>query len=68
MKKYAESRHGYPADPLIDEVRAIRAKIWRSYGNDLERGIADLRKLEKRPGVKLVRLAPKRVPRKRKAS
>jgi hypothetical protein len=68
MKKSAESRHGYPPDPLIDEVRAIRKQIWDGYGNDLKTGVADLRRLQKALGVKVVSLSLRRVKKRRKAS
>ena len=64
-KKTSDS---YPPDPLIDEVRAIRKKIWAGYGHDLKTGVADLRRLQKSRNLKVVTLSPRRIKKRRKAS
>lgn len=57
-------------DPIVDEVRAIRAAIAEEHGNDLKRIIAAFRRKEGADGRRVVDLTAKRAPKghaKRKA-
>jgi hypothetical protein len=49
-------------DPIVDEVRAIRAAIAAEHGNDLKRIIAAFRKKEGADGRRVVDLSTKRAP------
>jgi hypothetical protein len=51
-------------DPIVEEVRAIRAKIAAEHGNDLEAIIRALKQKEGADGRRVVNLAAKRVPKK----
>ena len=44
-----------PADPLIDEVRAIRKEISDEFGNDVVRLCEHLRQVEKQYADRIVR-------------
>ncbi len=44
-----------PADPLIEEVRLWRRKLWEQFGDDPERVYNHLRELEKAHAGRLVR-------------
>jgi hypothetical protein len=35
-----------PSDPLIDEIRVVRARIWREHGNDIERVVQHYMELQ----------------------
>ena len=48
-------------DPIVDEVRAIRAKIAAEHGNDLEAIIRALKQKEGTDGRRVVNLAARRV-------
>jgi hypothetical protein len=57
-------------DPIVDEVRAIRAAIAEEQGNDLKRIVAAFRRKEGADGRRVVDLTAKRAPKghsKRKA-
>ena len=45
---------GVPADPLIDEVRAIRRAISEQFGNDVDRLCDHLQELERQHPERLV--------------
>ncbi len=45
MTEKHEPRH---VDPLIDEVREIRARLWAEAGEDLDRAAAEMRRVEER--------------------
>ena len=47
-------------DPIVEEVRAIRAKIAAEHGNDLEAIIQVLKQKEGADGRRVVSLAAKR--------
>jgi hypothetical protein len=49
-------------DPIVDEVRAIRAKIAAEHGNDLGAIIRALKQKEGADGRRVVNFAAKRVP------
>ena len=49
-----------PADPLIDEVRAIRRAISEQFGNDVDRLCDHLQKLEQQHPERLVEPASPR--------
>lgn len=51
-------------DPIVDEVRAIRAAIAQEHGNDLKAIIAALKRKEGADGRRVVSLAAKRAPKK----
>ena len=51
-------------DPIVDEVRAIRAKIAAEHGNDLATIIRALKQTEGAEGRGVVNLAAKRVQKK----
>jgi hypothetical protein len=56
-------------DPIVDEVRAIRATIAREHGNDLKAIIAALKRKEGSDGREVVSFAgsrPAKAPAKRK--
>lgn len=44
-------------DPIVDEVRTVREKIWAEYGGDIERLSKDARAIAKEWGMK-TRKAP----------
>ena len=46
-----------PADPLIDEVRAIRRAISEQFGNDVDRLCDHLQELERQHPERLVKPA-----------
>lgn len=48
-------------DPIVDEVRAARAKIMARCGNDLDKLVKYLERKRKRQGLKAVRLYPQRM-------
>ncbi len=48
---------GLPADPLIDEVRAIRRAISEQFGNDVDRLCDHLQELERQHPERLVEAA-----------
>ena len=57
-------------DPIVDEIRAIRATIAQEHGNDLKAIIAALKQREGVDGRRVVSLAATRAPKtpaKRKA-
>jgi hypothetical protein len=57
-------------DPIVDEVRAIRATIAREHGNDLKAIIAALKRKEGADGRRVVSFAvmqPPKPPRKQRA-
>jgi hypothetical protein len=43
-----------PADPLIDEVRAVRKSISDEFGNDVDRLCEDLRRIERQYASRIV--------------
>lgn len=43
-----EKQQPHHTDPLIDEVREIRARLWAQDGEDLDRAAAELRRIEHR--------------------
>jgi hypothetical protein len=47
-------------DPIVEEVRAVRAAIAAEHGNDLKKIIAALRRKEGADGRRVVDLAAKR--------
>lgn len=51
-------------DPIVDEVRAIRAAIAQEHGNDLKAIIAALKRKEGANGRRVVSLAAKRTSKK----
>ena len=51
-------------DPIVDEVRAIRAAIAEEHGNDLKTIIAAFRRKEGADGRRVVDLSAKRAPKK----
>lgn len=51
-------------DPIVDEVRAIRAGIAKEHGNDLEAIIRALKRKEGADGRRVVDLTAKRAPKK----
>ena len=51
-------------DPIVDEVRAIRAKIAAEHGNDLGAIVRALKQKEGADGRRVINLAAKRVPKK----
>jgi hypothetical protein len=53
---------GVPDDPLVDEVRRIRAQISEQHGHDLERMFEDLRKVQQEYGGKVIHKRGKRTP------
>lgn len=56
MTEKHTSRYG---DPLIDEVREIRARLWAEAGEDLDRAAAELRRVEDRYRDRVRRPAPR---------
>ncbi len=57
MKRNAtKNKDGYPADPLIDEVRAIRAEIWKQDGNDLQTHFKRLQEIEQKHPQRIAKL------------
>jgi hypothetical protein len=54
-----EQKTEQPADPLIDDVRAVRRAISEEVGHDLQRLVVRLRAIEEQYSSRLVR-APKR--------
>jgi hypothetical protein len=53
-----------PRDPIIDEVRAIRAAIAEEHGNDLKSIMAAFRRRQGADGRRVVDLTTKRAPKK----
>ena len=51
-------------DPIVDEVRAIRAAIAEEHGNDLQAIIRALKRKEGADGRRVVDLTAKRAPKK----
>lgn len=51
-------------DPIVEEVRAIRAAIAAEHGNDLDAIIRALRRKQGADGRRVVDLSAKRVPKK----
>jgi len=51
-------------DPIVEEVRAIRAKIAAEHGNDLGAIIRALKQKEGADGRRVVDLTTKRLPKK----
>jgi len=49
-------------DPIVDEVRAVRAAIAAEHGNDLKRIIAAFRRKEGADGRRVVDLTAERAP------
>ena len=49
-------------DPIVDEVRAARQRLWEQAGCDLDRLVAMLQKMEKRETRPFVRFPPRRLP------
>ncbi len=47
-------------DPIVDEVRAIRASIAEEHGNDLKKIVAAFRRREGADGRRVVDLTTKR--------
>lgn len=45
-------------DPIVEEVRKHRLEHTRKFGGDLAAICADLRRIQKRSGHEVVRLAP----------
>lgn len=41
-------------DPLIDEVRAIRRRVWDADGGDMHAHVEMLRRIEKESGARVV--------------
>ena len=54
-----------PKDPIVEEVRAIRAAIAAEHGNDLDAIIRALKRKEGADGRRVVDLTTKRAPKKR---
>ena len=52
-----DSEEGIPADPLIDEVRAIRRAISEQFGNDVDELCDHLQELERQHPERLVQPA-----------
>jgi hypothetical protein len=50
----ASQQHNAPADPLIDELRAIRRAISEQFGNDVDRLCDHLQELERQHPERLV--------------
>ena len=48
-------------DPILEEVRKARDEHARRFGYDLKRICADLRRIEKQSGRRVVRRNPKRL-------
>jgi hypothetical protein len=46
-------------DPIVEEVRKVRAEHAAQFNNDLHRIVADLKSRQKRHGDRLVRLPAK---------
>jgi hypothetical protein len=55
-------------DPIVDEIHKVREKIAREAGYNMDTLVARLQESQKRHGNKLVTLAPKRAPRKKKSN
>ncbi len=53
-----------PKDPIVEEVRAIRAAIAAEHGNDLDAIIRALKRKEGADGRRVVDLTTKRAPKK----
>lgn len=53
-----------PKDPIVEEVRAIRAAIAAEHGNDLDAIIRALKRNEGADGRRVVDLTTKRAPKK----
>ena len=53
-----------PKDPIVEEVRAIRAKIAAEHGNDLDAIIRALKRKQGADGRRVVDLSAKRAPKK----
>jgi len=51
-------------DPIVEEVRAIRAAIAAEHGNDLEAIVRALKRKQGTDGRRLVDLSTKRAPKK----
>jgi len=53
-------------DPIVEEMRKYRMEHTQKFGGDLTAICADLRDIQATSGFKVVRLAPKKVTRKRR--
>jgi hypothetical protein len=51
-----------PPDPLIDEVRAVRRRIWEEHGNDIGRVIEHYMEYEKQFSDNLISPPPSETP------
>jgi hypothetical protein len=54
LQQSPDHEEGVPADPLIDEVRAIRRAISEQFGNDVDRLCDHLQELERQHPERLV--------------
>ena len=50
-----------PADPLLDEVRAVRKSISDEFDNDVDRLCEDLRQIERQYASRIVEPARRRL-------
>ena len=48
-------------DPIVDEIRKIRAEIFKKHGNDLAALVRHLRRRQKAHHRKTVKLPPKKI-------
>jgi len=55
-----------PKDPIVEEVRRVRARLARAHGNDLVKIVRALRESEAKSGRRSVTLPPRKT-RKRRA-
>ncbi len=53
-------------DPIVEEVRAIREAFAKEHGYDLKAIVEALQREEAESGRRVVRLSPKRLPKKQR--
>ena len=60
--------HERREDPLIDELRAIRERLWRESGKNLVTVVEQFREIERQNPSRLVRRAPEPAPSERRSA
>lgn len=57
-----------PEDPLIDEIHAIRAPIWREHGNDVDRVVRHYMELQRQYKGRMIPAPPPAAPKQDKSA
>jgi hypothetical protein len=55
-------------DPLIDEIRAVRARIWQEHGNDIERVVQHYMELQRQYKGPVISDSPPAMPKQDKSA